>query len=85
MILCTNITSQFHLEYVAKQIQGPLYIEWKKELISASGLCDESMIECFILLHAISGSDHNSGFYGMWEKSVADCVESSVEAKRLLS
>ena len=43
------------------------------------------MVECFIPLHVISGSDHNSGFYGMRKKSVADRVKSSAEAKRLLS
>ena len=51
--------------YVAKQIQGPPYTKRKEQLISASGLCDESMVECFIPLHVITGSDHNSGSYGM--------------------
>ena len=86
VVLDTEDTDAYvQASYVAKQIQGPLYIKRKKELISASDLCDESMVECLIPLHVITGSDHNSGFYGLGKKSIADRVESSMEAKRLLS
>ena len=86
VVLDTEDTDAYvQAAYVAKQIEGPLYIRRKKEIISASGLCDESMVECFIPLHVISGSDHNSCFYGIGKKSIAGRVESSAEAKRLLS
>lgn len=53
--------------YVAKQMQGPLYINLK-DLSSASGLCDISMEECLIPLHAITGSDHNSSMCTMTKR-----------------
>ena len=75
VVLDTEETDAYvQAAYVAKQIQGPLHIKQKMELISVRGLCDESRVECFIPLHVITGSDHNSGFYGMGKKSVADRV-----------
>ena len=71
VVLDTEDTDAYvQASYVAKQIQGPLYIKRKKELISASDLCDESMVECLIPLHVITGSDHNSGFYGLGKKTL---------------
>ena len=42
------------------------------------------MAEYIIPLHALTGCDHNSGFYGVSKKIIADRSEKSVEAQNVL-
>ena len=42
------------------------------------------MVDVIIPLHAVTGNDHNSGFYGKGKGVIMDRVSQSEEARRLL-
>ena len=62
-----------------------LCLKRKHQLIDARHLCSQGMSESIIPLHVLTGCDHNSGFYGASKKLVADRLEKSEEARKLLS
>ena len=71
--------------YVAHNSSGLLCLKRKHQLIDARHLCSEAMAASIIPLHVLTGCDHNSGFYGVGKKLIADRSETSVAAQRLLS
>ena len=56
----------------------------KRLYIDAQKLCDQSILDVIIPLHAMTGSDHTSGFYGKGKKLIALRVAESAHAINLL-
>lgn len=86
VVLDTEDTDNYvQAAYVAQQTSGLLCVKRKREIISARCLCNEEMAASIIQLHVLTGCDHNSGFYGVSKKLVADRVNDSKEARDLLA
>ena len=46
---------------------------------------DSDMTDCIVPLHAMTGCDHTSGFYGIGKVKVTKRVKKSPDARKLLS
>ena len=62
-----------------------MLIKKEKVYVDARTLCTENEVDSIIPLHVITSSDHTSSYYGIRNKSVADWVNKSAEAKDLLA
>ena len=60
--------------YVANHVDGELLIKHKNTYLDCKGLVTPDIAEIIIQLHAITGCDHNSGFYEHEKKSVMEKV-----------
>ena len=85
VVVDTEATDNYvQAAFVAHKSPGLLCLKRKHQLIDVSHLCSESMAEYIIPLHVLTGCDHNSGFYGVSKKMIADRSKKSVEAQNLL-
>ena len=71
--------------YVADKVPGILLLKQKQRLMNAHSLMDSCMTDSIIQLHAMTGCDHTSGFYGIGKIKVTKKVRKSPEARDLLS
>ena len=70
--------------YVANKVEGRLLLKQKNRIVDAKSLCQDDMIDCIIQLHVLTGCDHNSGFYGIGKKKVAEKLKKNPDARQLL-
>ena len=71
--------------YVVQMTPGILCLKHTHKLTDSRCLCSKAMSEFIIQLHVLTGCDHNSGFYGASKKLIANRLEKSNEARKLLS
>ena len=79
-----DIDNYVQAGFVANKIPGQLLIKRKKVYVDSQELYAQSMVDVMISLHAMSGSDHTSRFYGKGKKVIADRVSESADARRQL-
>ena len=70
---------------VAHEIEGNLAIRRKKEVFDCKTLCDERLATVIVQLHAHTGGDFTSGFYGHGKKTILKQLEKSQDAMSLLA
>ena len=63
---------------------GDLLIKRKNELVNSRQFIKDSMIECIIPMHCMTGCDANSGFFGNGKKKIYEKIENSENARRNL-
>ena len=86
VIIDTEDTDNYvQAAYVANKVNGILLLKQKNRLIDAKCLIDSDMTDCIVPLHAITGCDHTSGFYGIGKIKVTKRVKKSPDARKLLS
>ena len=66
VIIDTEDTDNYvQAAYVANKVNGILLLKQKNRLIDAKCLIGSDMTDCIVPLHAITGCDQTSGFYGI--------------------
>lgn len=70
--------------YVAQNVPGNLFIKHNRSFVMCSAMLPPEVAKVIIAAHAISGSDHTSGFYGHGKKSIMKVIVSDEEARDLL-
>ena len=86
VIIDTEDTDNYvQAAYVANKVHGILLLKQKNRLIDAKCLIDSDMTDCIVPLHAITGCDHTSGFYGIGKIKVTKRVKKSPDVRKLIS
>ena len=70
--------------YISNQYSGELFIKRGSDNVNCKSLVNNSMVNCIISLHTMTGCDANSGFYGKGKGMLFDKVNSSDRAKQQL-
>ena len=70
--------------FVSKKLPGNLLIKNKQALIKSKEDVSDEMAEIVIALYELTGSDHNSGFFGHGKKKVFEKAKKDPEARKLL-
>ena len=70
--------------YISNQCPGELFIKRGSDNVNCKSLVNDSMVNCIIPLHTMTGCDANSGFYGKGKGMLFDKVHSSERAKQQL-
>ena len=70
--------------YVSKKLPGTLLIKNKNGLFKCKDMVSSEIAEVIIALYELTGSDHNSGFFGHGKKKILEKVKKDPEAQKLL-
>ena len=70
--------------HVAHRTPANLYVLRRKETYECKQFCSQEMAEIVIPLHAFTGADAVSGFYGQGKARIYSKVEKSDDARKLL-
>ena len=71
--------------YALFKFEKELLLYQKKKIPLCKQLCPEDMSSVIISLHALTGADAVSGFYGHSKKVIYEKVKKSEEAKQLIT
>ena len=71
--------------YVSHHVRGDLYIKRKQTFLHCRDLCSPEEADILIQFHALTGCDHNAGFYGHSKKAIYNKVQQEPEARALMS
>ena len=71
--------------YASFKFEKELLLYRKKEILLCKQLFPEDMTSVIISLHALTGADAVSGFYGHSKKPIYEKVKKSEEAKQLIT
>ena len=69
---------------MSHHVSGQLYLKKKKIYLNSENLFTSVMANVIILLHVMTGCDHNNGLYGRGKKALIKKVCNSSNARSLL-
>ena len=73
------------VSYASFKFEKELLLYRKKKILLCKQLCPGDMSSVIISLHALTGADAVSGFYGHSKKAIYEKVKKSEEAKQLIT
>lgn len=71
--------------YISRVYPGDLLMKRKGELVDCKKFVNDSMVECIIPMHCMTGCDANSGFFGKGKKKTFENIEKSQIAQKQIS